>query len=77
MHLRLPVEKKKYIDLIKCDSDIYKTASRQNIKPWGDILSASTISVIGRNTCLMPLSSATQGTPEVKLRSPEHTTEPS
>lgn len=26
---------KTYIDLITCDSDIYKTASRQDMKPWG------------------------------------------
>lgn len=54
MHLRLPAVEKTYVDLIKRDSDIYKTASRQDMKPWGDILSASNISAISRNTCLMP-----------------------
>ena len=54
MHLLLPADVKAYIDLIKYDSDIYKTASTQDRKPWGDSLSASNISTISKNTCLVP-----------------------
>lgn len=36
------------IYLIKCDSDIYKTASRQDVKPRGDVLSAPTAPAINQ-----------------------------
>lgn len=40
-------------------SDIYKIAHRQNIKPWGDILSATFLQSVG--TFVRVESSATQG----------------